>query len=72
MNSERVKALESRLASLSPDSVLARGYAVVQRQDNAELVTSVGQVSPGDDLQVSVKDGSFPARALSQPTRDGA
>ena len=66
MNAERVKALESRLASLSPSGVLDRGYAVVQRQDNAELVTSVGQVGPGDDLQISVKDGSFPARALSR------
>jgi exodeoxyribonuclease VII large subunit len=65
MNSERVKALESRLASLSPNSVLARGYAVVQRQENSELVTSVDQVGPGDDLQISVKDGSFPVRALS-------
>ena len=66
MSSERVKALESRLASLSPNSVLARGYALVQRQDNAALVTSVSQVGPGDDLQVSVKDGSFPAQALSR------
>jgi exodeoxyribonuclease VII large subunit len=65
MRGERTKSLESRLASLSPDSVLARGYAVVQRQDDSELVTSVSQVAPGDDIRVNVKDGSFPARALS-------
>ena len=65
MRGERIKALESRLASLSPDSVLARGYAVVLRQDDSELVTSVSQVAPGDDILVSVKDGSFPARTLS-------
>jgi exonuclease VII large subunit len=66
MKLERVKALESRLATLSPAGVLARGYAVVQRQDNSELVTSVDRVSTGDDLQISVEDGSFPARALSR------
>jgi len=66
MKLERVKAMESRLATLSPAGVLARGYAVVQRQDNSELVTSVDQVSTGDDLQISVEDGSFPARALSR------
>jgi len=65
MRRERIKALESRLASLSPNSVLARGYAVVQRQYDSELVTSVSQVASGDDLQISVKDGSFPARTLS-------
>ena len=64
MRRERIKALESRLASLSPNSVLARGYAVVQRQYDSELVTSVSQVASGDDLQISVKDGSFPARSF--------
>jgi exodeoxyribonuclease VII large subunit len=62
---ERLKSLESRIASLSPDRVLARGYAVVQRQRNSELVTSVSQIDPGDDILVNVKDGSFPARTLS-------
>ena len=64
MRGERVKALESRLASLGPANVLARGYAMVQRQDNGDLVTSVSQVAEGDDLHISVKDGGFPARAL--------
>ena len=65
MRSERLKSLESRIASLSPDRVLARGYAVVQRQRDSELVTSVSQIDPGDDILVNVKDGSFPARTLS-------
>ena len=66
---ERVKALELRLASLSPEGVLARGYAVVQRQDNSELVTSVDHVKSGDDVDITVKDGSFQGRVLlSQST----
>ena len=65
VRSERLKSLESRIASLSPDRVLARGYAVVQRQRDSELVTSVSQIDPGDDILVNVKDGSFPARTLS-------
>ncbi|MFH1560669.1 MAG: exodeoxyribonuclease VII large subunit [Chloroflexota bacterium] len=66
LRGERVEALELRLASLSPAGVLSRGYALVQRQDSSDLVTSVSQVGAGDDLQVSVKDGSFPARVLSR------
>lgn len=65
---ERIKALESRLASLSPTGVLARGYAVVQRRDNSELVTSVNQVDSGDDIEISVKDGSFPSRVQERKT----
>ncbi len=62
---ERVSAMESRIASLNPDSVLARGYAVVQREIDSALVSSVLQVDSGDDVVVNVKDGSFRARTLS-------
>ena len=64
LRGERIGALEMRLASLNPSSVLARGYAVVQRQDTLEPVTSVEQVSPGDDLDITVAGGSFPGRVL--------
>jgi exodeoxyribonuclease VII large subunit len=63
---ERVNGLEMRLASLSPTAVLSRGYSVVQRRDTGELVTSVREVGPGDDLHISVKDGGFPARVLEE------
>ena len=64
LRGERIGALDMRLASLNPASVLARGYAVVQRQDTLEPVTSVEQVSPGDDLDITVAGGSFPSRVL--------
>ena len=64
LRGERIGALEMRLASLNPTGVLARGYAVVQRQDTLEPVTSVEQVSPGDDLDITVAGGSFPGRVL--------
>ena len=64
LRGERIGALEMRLASLNPAGVLARGYAVVQRQDTLEPVTSVEQVSPGDDLDITVAGGSFPGRVL--------
>ena len=64
LRAERLAALESRMASLGPASVLARGYAVVQRQDSGAPVTSVEQVSPGDNLDITVADGGFPGRVL--------
>ncbi len=66
LRGERLAALESRMASLNPAGVLARGYAVVQKQDSRELVTSVEQVSPGDDIDITVAGGGFPARVTGQ------
>ena len=62
---ERVRGLESRLSSLSPANVLSRGYAMVRRQDTGETVTSVAQVTDGDEVEVRVRDGAFAARTLA-------
>lgn len=54
-------ALEQRLITLSPLSVLGRGYAIVAR-DDGRLVRSVSQVVVGDPLTVQVSDGKFNVR----------
>ena len=48
-----------RLKSLSPYATLDRGYAIVQRA--GAVVPSVSSVSPGDAIDVRVRDGSFGA-----------
>jgi exodeoxyribonuclease VII large subunit len=53
--------LEARLAALSPQATLARGYAIVRRTETGELVRSVAQVGGGDALSVRVEDGEFGA-----------
>jgi exodeoxyribonuclease VII large subunit len=53
--------LEARLAALSPQATLARGYAIVRQADNGAIVRSVDQVRDGDDLAVRVQDGEFEA-----------
>ena len=65
MQFERVKAMSFRLSSLSPSGVLGRGYAIVEREGKGGLVTSAQQVYPGDELQVNLKDGAFPVKALA-------
>ncbi len=59
---ERFQGLEQQLHALDPNSVLKRGYAIVQRSDQGALVKSVGQVEKDDELKVRVSDGSFNAR----------
>ena len=62
LSRERFLGLEQQLRALDPNSVLARGYAIVQRSDQGSLVKSVGQVEKDDELNVRVSDGSFNAR----------
>ena len=55
--------LESRLRTLDPAATLRRGFAVVQQGGNGEVVSSLGQVTNGDTLTITVADGTFPATA---------
>lgn len=62
LSRERFQGLEQQLRALDPNSVLERGYAIVQRSDQGALVKSVGQVKKDYELKVRVSDGSFNAR----------
>jgi exodeoxyribonuclease VII large subunit len=57
-------SLEARLHSLSPLSVLDRGYALVLNADGA-LVRSSAQLAPGNLLTTRLADGSFTSRVES-------
>jgi exodeoxyribonuclease VII large subunit len=58
---EQLRGRAQQLHALSPLQTLSRGFAVVRRADDDTLVTSVGQVAPGDSLRVRVADGTFDA-----------
>ena len=61
---ERFLGLEQRLDALSPEAVLGRGYALVQRSDDSTVVSRVDQVQSDDGVKVTVSDGSFGARVV--------
>ncbi len=63
LQSAAVAGLIQTLQAVGPDTVLARGYAVVRNTADGSVVRSVSQVSAGDDLQVRVSDGDFGAQA---------
>ena len=52
-----------RLHALSPMLTIARGYAIVRREADGALLTSVAQVAPGDGLNIHLADGRFAAVA---------
>jgi exodeoxyribonuclease VII large subunit len=61
MSKIEVGGMEHRLRALDPVATLRRGYAVVQRSADAQVVTSTGQVREGDGLAITVADGVIPA-----------
>lgn len=60
---ERLQGQALRLNALSPLLTLGRGFAVVRREADGVVVSSVAQVSAGQALAVRVADGSFAAIA---------
>jgi exodeoxyribonuclease VII large subunit len=53
--------LEHKLGALSPDNVLKRGYAVVQRREGFGIVRQAAELSSGDRVDIKFADGSKPA-----------
>ena len=60
---EKLQGQALRLHALSPLLTLGRGFAVVRRESDGAIVSSVAQVSAGNALSVRVADGSFAAIA---------
>ena len=58
---QRTAGLAGRLAALSPLATLGRGYAMVERPDGRP-VSSAAALSPGDRVQLRLRDGRRPAR----------
>ena len=62
-------SLQKRLNALNPAAVLARGYAIVTREDGA-LLASAKDAAPGDSLSVQLHDGAFRARVEDSPSEE--
>lgn len=50
------------LAALDPHATLGRGYAIVRRASDGQVVTAPEQVGAGDALDITVKYGQFSVR----------
>ena len=61
LSQAELAGFESRVRALDPVAVLARGYAIVEKEQSREAVTSAGQVADGDPLRITLSDGTIPA-----------
>lgn len=62
-------ALTSKLDAMSPLKVLSRGYAMTRKEDGA-VVRSVGQVSVGENIRVTVSDGHLLANIKAKEEQE--
>lgn len=58
----RLNGIKEHLSSLNPLDVLKRGYSIVSREVDGQLIARVDQVSEGDNLSVRVTNGTFPVQ----------
>ena len=55
------QGLEMRLKALNPEATLHRGYSIVQKLNDGLVVSSKEQVNAGEELRITLRDGSIPA-----------
>jgi exodeoxyribonuclease VII large subunit len=62
--------LASRLETLSPLNVLARGYSLTRKEDDPRLLRNVADAAPGDRLVTTLHQGRIISRveAIEPPT----
>jgi exodeoxyribonuclease VII large subunit len=65
LHRERLRGVALQLHSLSPLLTIARGYAIVRRAENQEVITSIHQVREGEELNIQVQDGHVPVQVRS-------
>ncbi len=59
---ECVSSMSNILKTLSPISVLQRGYTICMKIDEEKVIESVEMVTPDEDMRVMFKDGTVKAR----------
>ncbi len=60
---EQARGIALRLHALSPLATLERGFAIIRREHDGALLSSVRQITPGERLSIRVADGVIPAVA---------
>lgn len=58
------------LHAVSPLATLDRGYAIVQRQDNGQIIKSVAQLAQGDDLLIKLASGRVLSKVVGVEQTD--
>lgn len=61
----RHELLSEKLATLDPEAVLRRGYALVKDSSSGTIVTTAETLSPGDTIAIQLNQGRIEAEVLN-------
>jgi exodeoxyribonuclease VII large subunit len=59
----QLTGVSAQLAALNPLATLGRGYAVVRRAADGQIITDPAQAAPGAEIILTVRGGEIDARA---------
>ncbi len=65
LQNERLHGVALQLHSLSPLLTIARGYAIVRRNTDQKVITTVQQIQSGEELTIQVQDGQILVKVQS-------
>ena len=60
----KFKSMSNQLASISPDSVLKRGYSIAINKKSNKIIRSVNDLSFDDNFLLKTSDGSLEAKKI--------
>jgi exodeoxyribonuclease VII large subunit len=60
LSSNNLQSLQKRIQSLHPNTVLKRGYTIIQK--NGSIIGSASKLQSDDDVQIKFHDGKVPAK----------
>lgn len=61
LSKNSLKGTVEKLDVMAPKNVMARGYAIIQRQTDDKVISSVSDLLPRETLSVTLSDGRFDA-----------
>lgn len=67
---ERLAARAAALAAANPQSILARGYAIVSRSEDGRRLTGASGVRPGTGISIQFGDGDLKARVEDRESHE--
>ena len=64
LTKEFLNGLTQKIAALSPNATIARGYSVIQKTSDGKIINSVKEVGVGENVAITVSDGMIDARTI--------
>lgn len=61
LSKNSLKGTVEKLDVMAPKNVMARGYAIIQRQADDKVISSISDLLPHETLSVTLSDGRFDA-----------